>query len=304
MKALFIGYGSIARKHSIALKRAESDVVIFALRRTSEASEETGVINISNWENIPSDIDIILITNPTSEHEQTLIKALKLKKPIFLEKPPMHKLSNAEELVETVKQSGSLVYSAFNMRFHPLIKWCKEHVNVKDVLEVSAYCGSYLPDWRPGSDYKMGYSAMAELGGGVHLDLIHELDYIKYIFGDPKSTQSNLRKVSSLEINSIDSASYWLNYNGFTASIRLNYFRKQSKRHLEIVQKDSALQIDLINFVITDEGGRVLFSAPKDIQETYDQQMLYFLEAVKQEKLTMNDFESSIETLKYCLNEG
>ena len=303
MRALFIGYGSIARKHIIALKRAQSDVEIFALRRTIKALKETGVINISNWDNIPSDIDLILITNPTSEHEQTLIKALKLKKPIFLEKPPIHKLSNAEELVETVKQSGSLVYSAFNMRFHPLIKWCKDHINIKDVLEVSAYCGSYLPDWRPGADYKIGYSANAKLGGGVHLDLIHELDYIRYIFGDPNSTQSNLRKVSNLEIDSIDSASYWLNYNDFTASIRLNYFRKQAKRHLEIVQKDYVLQIDLINFVITNDAGSVLFSAPKDVQETYNQQMLYFLEAVKNKKLTMNDFESSIETLKYCLNE-
>lgn len=303
MKVLFIGFGSIARKHVIALKKLVPEVKIYALRRERKSSFEKDVTNIFGWDNIPKDIDFILITNPTSEHGTTLKKAIAFNKPIFLEKPPLHELSNSEELVALVRDTQSLIYTAFNMRFHPLIMWCKDQINTQDVLEVSAYCGSYLPGWRPTANYTMSYSAIAQLGGGVHLDLIHELDYLTYLFGAPQSVQSNFRKVSDLKIDSIDSASYWLNFNSFTASVRLNYFRKDAKRILEIVEKNRTLLVDLIQFRVVNQNGEVLFSAEKDIQESYNQQMAFFLQVVEKKSILMNDFESSIKTLKICLNE-
>ena len=40
----------------------------------------------------------------------------------------------------------------------------------------------------------------------MHLDLIHEIDYLTYLFGMPEKSQHYLSRVSSLEIDSIDSA--------------------------------------------------------------------------------------------------
>ncbi|MCH8491379.1 MAG: Gfo/Idh/MocA family oxidoreductase [Oceanicaulis sp.] len=303
MKALFIGFGSIARKHKIALENLVPSIQLFALRRKESLTIENGVVNIFGWENIPPDIDFILITNPTSEHALTLKRAIKLNKPIFLEKPPLHDLTQASELIALIKSSNILVYSAFNLRFHPVIDWFKKNIIIGEVLEVSAYCGSYLPNWRPNTDYSKSYSASARLGGGVHLDLIHELDYLTFLFGEPITVQKNLRKVSDLAIDSIDSASYWLNYHSFSASVRLNYFRKDAKRTIEIVEKDRTLFLDLINFSATNQNGEILFSAHREIQETYNKQMAFFLEAIRINKISMNDFESSIRTLKICLHE-
>ena len=44
-------------------------------------------------------------------------------------------------------------------------------------------CHSYLPQWRK-KNYKKSYSSNAKLGGGVSLDLSHEIDYIQWIFGN------------------------------------------------------------------------------------------------------------------------
>ena len=96
-------------------------------------------------------------------------------------------LQGSETLVKRINQSNLLTYVACNLRFLECIQFLKERLDSqkKFVQEVNVYCGSYLPDWRPGKDYKTIYSAIKEKGGGVHLDLIHELDYIYWLFGKP-----------------------------------------------------------------------------------------------------------------------
>ena len=44
----------------------------------------------------------------------------------------------------------------------------------------------------------------SKMGGGVHLDLIHEIDYLIYLFGIPKEIKKQYRKVSKLNIDSND----------------------------------------------------------------------------------------------------
>ncbi|WP_298654045.1 Gfo/Idh/MocA family oxidoreductase, partial [uncultured Proteiniphilum sp.] len=60
------------------------------------------------------------------------------------------------------------------------------------------------PDWRPNTDYKKSYSAKKEEGGGVSIDLIHEWDYLIYLFGFPQEVYNLQGKFSHLDINSED----------------------------------------------------------------------------------------------------
>ena len=211
-------------------------------------------------------------------------------------------LRGAEKLLMEVDRFKIAVYTAFNMRFHPLIRWAKENISPETVLEVQAYCGSYLPDWRPGQDYRKNYSALTELGGGVHLDLIHELDYLKYIFGDPIRHCGFWNRFSNLEIDSVDSAHYWLTYPGFGVSILLNYFRRSPKRTLEVTTTDKTLYLDLIKGVVTEDNGTIIFAEKFDPLDTYLHQMQYFLEHLRTKEKMMNTLGDSLKTLKICLN--
>ena len=65
-------------------------------------------------------------------------------------------------------------------------------------------CSSYLPDWRPGVDYRTVYSAHKALGGGVTIDLIHEWDYLVDLFGVPQKLYNFKGTYSDLEIDSDD----------------------------------------------------------------------------------------------------
>ena len=69
---------------------------------------------------------------------------------------------------------GSTYYVACPLRYNAVIQYIKDNIDLQDVISVRSISSSYLPDWRPGVDYRKTYSAKKELGGGVSIDLIHE----------------------------------------------------------------------------------------------------------------------------------
>ena len=303
MKVLIIGLGSIAKKHIAALRSLNRDCEIYALRSSKSSQVIEGVRSCYTLEEVPLGLSFILISNPTSLHLKTIKEVSHFGVPLFIEKPPIDSVYQIRELAELIKTLDMPTYTAFNLRFHPVVQWLKDNIESHNVIEVNAYCGSYLPDWRPNKDYRKIYSAQKNLGGGVHLDLTHEIDFLLWIFGDPMSTMSTRRKISNLEIDSVDSAKYWLEYENFTISLTLNYFRRDSKRNVEIVTNQTTLECDLILNKITDLGkGQVIFESREfSSLDTYIEQMKYFIDCVETRTESMNTLLESMRTMEVCL---
>lgn len=300
MKVLMMGLGSIARKHIASLRAIDPSVELVAWRSSHEGASVEGVTDVYE---LPMDggFDFAIVSNPTSCHASAIRQLLALEIPLFIEKPLFATLGH-EDLLEEIRQRGLLTYVACNMRFMDTLQYLHDHVSQLRVNEVNVYCGSYLPSWRPGTNWRSGYSAREELGGGVHRDLIHELDYLYWIFGRPQRTQKVLRSVSSLEIGSVDYANYIWEYPSFTASVVLNYFRKDYKRTVEIVADGTTWTADLATGDIIDETGRVLFRSAQEADGDYLAQMRAFVELVRQHAVTSsNDVFEAYEVLKLCL---
>ena len=303
MKVLIIGLGSIARKHIEALRTLEPDVELEALRSSNTSPSFPYVKDIYALPQKP-DYDFIIISNPTSLHAETIKNLLDYKIPLFLEKPLFHTLGH-EDIIESVKNNDILTYVACNLRFVDSLSflhdYLKDHPDIC-VNEINSYCGSHLPDWRPGKDYRKSYSANPEMGGGVHLDLIHELDYICWLFGYPSESIGFFRNVSSIDIEAMDYANYLLFYPHFTASIVLNYYRRDYKRTLEIVFDTDTWLIDLKFNQIIDSKGNTVFTGKIGISDSYLCQMQYFLTLLKSRSKASNDMENAYKTLKIALN--
>lgn len=303
MKVLLVGLGSIASKHLKALREIDSAASVFALRHKQPASEIENIQNIYDTSEIPRDIDFIIIANPTSEHQKTLENLLFLRVPFIIEKPLFSDLNAKQSLLNQIIETNLITYVACNMRFHPSINFLKAKIEQEKPLEMNVYCGSYLPDWRPGTDYRKNYSAIKVLGGGVDLDLIHEIDYTLYLMGKPQEHKRYVRRKSNLEIDSSDIAHYVLEYDKSSAFITLNYYRKVAKRTIEIVWEDSIWQVDLLKSTILDEHDEVIFEKEFQMQDTYIQQLSYFINCLKTGEKPMNDVHEAYETLKLTLNE-
>jgi len=305
MKILIIGLGSIASKHIKALHLLNIKAELFALRFQRDSKEENGVKNLFSESELDDDYDFAIISNPTNLHFKAIDLLIEKFIPLFIEKPPLASLKGAEELNTRLIKLNIKTYVACNLRFHPCIIYLKQFISSNNlrVNEVNVYCGSYLPDWRPEIDYRDNYSANKNQGGGVHLDLFHELDYVHWIFGQPQSVKSYKTSCSSLKIDAIDYANYTLKYQTFSVSVILNYYRRTPKRTIEVLIDDKTVLVDLINNEIN-EDGKVLFSDPDfQVSDTYIKQMDFFINKVLSDKTQMNTFTESIQILKNCLHD-
>ena len=303
MNVLINGLGSIAKKHITAIRETAPGTAIYALRSIAGATPYEDVINVQKGASLPVKPDFVIISNPTSLHRQSIEESIAFGCPLFIEKPVLSSTEGADELLRRLEANNILTYVACNLRFHPVLQRLKEYLSDKSprINEVNIYCGSYLPSWRPGQDYTKSYSASAEMGGGVHLDLIHEIDYAYWLFGKPQDVMSIRRKVSSLQINSVDFAAYHLLYPEFVVNIILNYYRKDAKRTIEVLTEDGTISADLVNGQLSNENNEALRDGPANIAGTYSAQMRYFIENISRQQQPMNSFRESLDVLKIAL---
>ncbi len=305
MTILIIGLGSVARKHIAAIREIEPEASIYALRSSRTGDSISGVKNIYKPDELDTTPDFIIISNPTSLHAPAILQCLNFGCPLFIEKPVFNEITGADSIIETLNRQHIISYVACNMRFHPAIQYLKDYLQATPmrINEVNIYCGSYLPDWRPGKNFRTGYSSNEGMGGGVHLDLIHELDYCTWLFGMPAEVKTVKRNVSSLGIDAVDSAYFQLLYPEFTANIGVNYFRRDAKRQIEIVAAEDTFCVDLLSNSITSlVSGKCLYKEAFTITQTYVQQMRYFINHVTEHKQPMNSISEGVSVLKLALH--
>lgn len=303
---LIIGLGSIAAKHINALLILNPAIRIIALRSSADCKKMDCVEDIYSVDELNDKPQFVIISNPTHLHFSTIEFAIKLQVPLFIEKPPLHILHNAISIVSKLKENNIHTYVACNLRFHPCIQFLKKYFSSNKVCinEVNIYCGSYLPDWRPNQDFTRNYSANESMGGGVHLDLFHELDYAYWLFGKPLDSRSFKSSKSSLKINAVDYANYIFNYETFNIAITLNYYRRTPKRTIEILFDDKTWFVNLIDCVIKGDAGEVIFENKNyNIQQTYISQLKYFIDSIENPTNSINTFSESLEVLKICLSD-
>ena len=254
-KIAICGLGSIAKRHLKNVSTylaSQGDTCMVDLYRSSLGSplpEELKSLVSEAFlyaDDIPADklYDVVFVTNPTSMHYETVMRFAPHTKSFFIEKPIFDSIDINKQIFKVIESKPT--YVACPLRYNAVLQYMKENINSEDVICARAMSSSYLPDWRPGQDYRKTYSAHKDLGGGVSIDLIHEWDYLTWLFGMPTECHSMINKVSNLEIDSDDLAIY-IGKNGKTTfELHLDYFGRQTQRTLDLFMVDDTIHCDLI----------------------------------------------------------
>lgn len=304
MKGLIIGLGSIGRKHANAIRSIDDKIELYALRSSQNDESESYTRDIYSYDEVDKvGFDFVIVSNPSSLHLETIEQVIKLEIPIFLEKPAITQKDKIAELEQKLSQYKSPTYVGCNLRFFEGLSFVKEYIKEKKINEVNIYAGSFLPEWRPDTDYKTSYSAQASFGGGVHLDLIHEIDYAYWFWGTPEEVKSLKRSRSTIDVESIDYANYNLMYPKFAVNIILNYYRRDYKRTAEFVLDNETVELNFATNSVYKPDGQIYFSSDQTILDTYKDQMSYFLNLVQTGGDSFNTILDGLEVLKICLSE-
>lgn len=309
LKVCFVGIGSIAKRHIKNLKeickKENIKLIIDAYRhKISENKEliELGIANIfTQIEDIDDNYDIIFITNPTDLHVSTLKNFHNKGKHFFIEKP-ISSINQIEELNEIKWRKNSVYYVACPLRYNAVIQYIKKNILLEDIISVRSISSSYLPEWRPGTDYRKTYSAHKNMGGGVSIDLIHEWDYLTYLLNTPLKVHSFIGKKSSLEIDSDDYAIYIAEYEDKIVELHLDYFGRAKIRKIEVFTKEDTIIGDIENNKIyfLKEKKEISFNEERD--DYQKRELTYFLNMVLEKSILTNEVFNAIKVLK--LTEG
>lgn len=259
MKALLIGFGSIGKRHFnilSAIKRITSVHVV-----TKQNIDRNDVLTFKELTDVEkiTDYDYFVIASETVKHYQQL-KYLCSKvsaKKIVVEKPLYDKCYEDFDC-------NNKVFTAYNLRFHPVIEKLRHLIINEQVYYVNAICGQYLPSWRLDQDYRQSYSADVNQGGGVLRDLSHELDYLKWLFGDFDKINSINVKISDLDINSDDIfTAIAITKKKSIINFTVDYISKVPMRRLIVHTKNKTIEADIIN-------NRIVIHDKNSIMEVVD----------------------------------
>ncbi len=241
-KILIIGAGSIGRRHAANLATLGTDVSLFDVNQELLNT----VCAENNWDPIHdldfaldrNQYDALIICTPTHLHIPYAQKAVDAGMCIFVEKPLSHTMMGVENLIATIKRKGLIGMAGFNLRFEPGLQYIKQRLDPDRVAFAHVESGSYLPGWRPGTDYTKGYSANKSMGGGIILDDVHEIDYACWLFGYPESVLSTFGTYGGLDIDVEDVADMHLHYPDKIVTIHSDYLQRRYTRICKICFRD------------------------------------------------------------------
>lgn len=302
MNVLFVGIGSIAKRHirnlQIIANEKGFSLHIDAFRSTKRDSGIFGIDqHFFNFSEVPDKYDVIFITNPTDLHLQTLRQFHDKGKHFFIEKPVVS-LQHIEEAKKFMLRDNSVYYVACPLRYNAVIQYMKNYINPDEVISIRSISSSYLPDWRPGQDYRKTYSAHKNMGGGVSIDLIHEWDYLTYLVGFPQKIQSMIGKKSALEIDSDDYAIYIADYEDKIVELHLDYFGRKPIRKIELFTDSETIIGDIASNQITFLSSEKVIDFHEERDDYQRRELEYFITLIFGEKASENDFNHALQVLK------
>lgn len=312
MKALVVGCGSIGRRHLRNLAQLGVDEIAVVEPRL-ETTTDLGPLaaRYASWEEgLSWQPEVVLITSPTEFHLPQAVEAARQGCHLFIEKPLSHSLEGLESLEQILAERRLVSLVGCNMRFHhgpATVKRLLGENAVGAVVAARLKTGSYLPKWRPQTDYRQSYSA-SQVSGGVILDCIHEIDLACWLFGGAELKAAVLRPATTIGLPTDGLAELLLSHrSGVLSSVHLNYIQRDYRRGCEVIGSEGTIHWDFqerrvwINRDV--DSTDAVYAQPEawELNRMYVDELEHFLQCVKEGRESCNPVSHAIATLEIAL---
>jgi predicted dehydrogenase len=280
---LVVGAGPIAERHIGILQRLVPSASFTVWRNRPVQCGEFHTVNTLECA-IARRPHAAIVASPASHHLAAAMSLAEAGIDLFVEKPLATSLDGVEALLARCKASGVVLQVGYCMRFSAGFAALARVVGDGTIgrpLHVFASVGQYLPDWRPGRDYRLGVSARAALGGGAALELSHEFDYVRALLGRPLNVSARALRSGTLDIDVEDCLDALVEFGGGAlASIHVDMLSRSVERRCRIVATAGTVEWDLRADTVRAcraSGNWEAITAESPIANMYDSQMRHFL---------------------------
>ena len=314
-RVLIVGYGSIGKRHARLARDLFPYAKIIILRHKVSKRIKYPYVNhcVTNLiDAIKFKPQIAVIANPASQHVNVAYPLAKLGVHLLVEKPISNSTKDVLKLVNICKSKKSILMVGYNLRFLESLKKFREVLKkntIGKILSIRSEVGSYFPSWRPDSDYKKSVSAIKELGGGVLLELSHDIDYLIWLFGNVKWVSSTIHRQSDLKIDTEDIAHITLCLSGesknrdIIANLNMDFCRHDATRFCKVIGKLGTLHWNAIDGTIKlfkkdAKQWKTIYKNEVHRDSTYISEWKHFINCIKNNKKPIVGGEDGLEVIK------
>ncbi len=299
-RILVVGLGSIGKRHIQVIQNLYPKMTIAVLRHRLCDKKEIELAGVDCcFTHIDDAISFkphaAVIANPATKHLDVAIKLAESGVPLLIEKPISSDISGVQKLINIGIKNHVILMTAYNLRFLPSLIAFKNILaqgKIGQIYSVRAEVGQYLPEWRAGLDYRQSVSAQKKLGGGVLLELSHEIDYLLWLFGAIDWVSGYVSLQSHLEIDVEDTAYVIIGFKSkttgqqLTASLNMDFIRHDTSRKCEVIGELGSLRWDAVIgkvecFSRGEKDWKLLYSEQPERNHTYIEQMKDFILCVE-----------------------
>jgi len=295
-RILIVGLGSIGKRHLKIARELypEIDIAVFRHRIDEVCPEGANFIFSSISDAKKFNPDIVVISNPASNHIEVAKVFAQIGAHLFIEKPLSISSEGVPDLLTMCNEKNVKLLTGYNLRFSKSLRKFKSLIDngfIGDIWTIRCEVGHYLPYWRKSSDYTKSVSAQKDLGGGVLLELSHEIDYINWIFGKILWVQGHLSNQSNLKMDVEDSANLIFGLSGkksgkvITASLNLDCIRRDRTRVCVVIGESGSLKWDGVRNCVESwpsdsKEWKEVYSDISSIDETYYAEWADFISSI------------------------
>ena len=163
--------------------------------------------------------------------------------------------------------------------------------------------------WRKDRDYRSSVTANRNLGGGVLLELSHELDYLSWIFGPCKWVRAWIGNVSDLDVDVEDSANLILGMTqkdtekDLICSLNMDFVRQDKHRSCTVICEHGTIKwngcLGIVKIYSKQTGNwETIFSDIADVEKSYSLQFKSFLNNINKNQPATPNVQDGINVLK------
>jgi predicted dehydrogenase len=143
-------------------------------------------------------------------------------------------------------------------------------------------------------------------GGGAILDISHEIDYLRWFFGDVDELTAVVSKVSDLDIDTDDLSEVILRFrNRVLGSLHLDLVQRAYRRTCTVIGTEGTITWDYntqaVQLYTPNSGRWQTLPYGFDRNATFIEELKHFLACLRGEAKLVVDFEDGRKTLEVVL---